>query len=86
VAAGRLGRKSGAGFYRYEEGRRGDVDPEFTDAPARALAGDRIRERIEHAIAEEAVIAVGDGVAAREDVITALRLGAGHPERFLSTL
>ncbi|HET9755649.1 MAG TPA: 3-hydroxyacyl-CoA dehydrogenase NAD-binding domain-containing protein [Candidatus Limnocylindrales bacterium] len=86
VAAGRFGRKSGAGFYRYEEGRRGDVDPEFADAPARALAGDRIRERIEHAIAEEAVIAIGDGVAAREDVITALRLGAGHPERFLSTL
>lgn len=86
VAAGRFGRKSGAGFYRYEEGRRGDVDPEFADVPARTLAGDRIRERIEHAIAEEAVIAVGDGVAAREDIITALRLGAGHPERFLSTL
>ena len=86
VSSGRLGRKSGAGFYRYEDGRRGSVDPEFADAPARPLSAERIRERIERAIGEEALIAVDDGVAKHDDVITALRLGAGHPERFLSTL
>jgi 3-hydroxybutyryl-CoA dehydrogenase len=86
VASGRLGRKSGSGFYRYEEGRRDVVDPEFADAPARPLAAERIRDRIERAIAEEALIAVGDGVAEHDDVVTALRLGAGHPDRFLSTL
>ena len=39
VAAGRLGRKSGGGFYRYDDGRRGAVDPEFGDAPAARTVG-----------------------------------------------
>ncbi|HEY7702149.1 MAG TPA: 3-hydroxyacyl-CoA dehydrogenase NAD-binding domain-containing protein, partial [Candidatus Limnocylindrales bacterium] len=37
VAAGRLGRKAGRGFYAYDEGRRGAVDPEFAEGPARGL-------------------------------------------------
>jgi 3-hydroxybutyryl-CoA dehydrogenase len=86
VTSGRLGRKSGAGFYRYEDGRRGDVDPEFADAPARALAGDRIRERIEAAVTDEARLALEEGVAGRDDIATALRLGASYPARFLARL
>ena len=86
VAAERLGRKSGSGFYRYDEGRRGPVDPEFAEGPARELRPDRIRERIESAIADEARIAVDEGVAAHDDVVTALRLGAAHPDRFLATI
>lgn len=86
VAAGRLGRKTRGGFYRYEDGRRGDVDPEFTDVPARGLGAERIRARIEAAIAAEAGLAVADDVAARDDIVTALRLGAGHPERALAAL
>ncbi len=86
VAAERLGRKTGRGFYAYEDGRRGAVDAEFADRPARPLAHDRIRLRIEEAVAEEARLAIDDGVASRDDVVTALRLGAGHPDRFLATL
>jgi 3-hydroxybutyryl-CoA dehydrogenase len=86
VAAGRLGRKSGAGFYTYIEGRRGDVDPEFAQGGARPIGAARIQARIEAAITDEAMLAVGDGVAAHDDIVTALRLGAGYPERFLGTL
>ena len=86
VAAGRLGRKTGGGFYRYEEGVRGTVDPEFAEGPSRDMRPDRIRERIEAAIADEARIAIDEGVAAHDDVVVALRLGAAHPDRFLETL
>ncbi len=86
VATERFGRKSGRGFYRYAEGRREGVEPEFAEGPARELRADVIRERIEAAIADEARGAVDEGVATRDDVVVALRLGAAHPERFLETL
>ena len=86
VAAERLGRKRGNGFYRYEDGRRGPVDAEFAEGPSREMRPDHIRDRIEGAIADEARIAVDEGVATHDDVVTALRLGAAHPDRFLSTL
>ncbi len=86
VAAGRLGRKTGGGFYRYEDGRRGAVDPEFGDAPARGLSAERIQARIERAVSEEARFAVEEGVASADDVVTALRLGAGHPDRMLAAI
>jgi 3-hydroxybutyryl-CoA dehydrogenase len=86
VSAGRLGRKSGSGFYRYEDGQRMDVDPEFAKSADRPLAAARIQARIEAAIVEEARLAIDDGVASRDDVAIALRLGAGHPDRFLSTI
>lgn len=86
VAAERLGRKTGRGFYAYDDRRRGAVDPEFADGPARPLSHDRIRLRIEEAIADEARVAIDEGVAERDDIVTALRLGAAHPTRFLETL
>ena len=86
VAAERLGRKTGGGFYGYEDGRRGEVDAEFAEGPSRSLGAERIRERIEAAISDEARIAIDEGVAARDDVVIALRLGASHPDRFLATL
>ena len=85
VTAGHLGRKVGVGFYRYEDGRRGDVEPEFVVA-RRGLAAERIQARIEAAIAEEAHLAADEGVATRDDIVLALRLGVGHPERALSKL
>jgi 3-hydroxybutyryl-CoA dehydrogenase len=86
VGAERFGRKSGGGFYRYEDGRRAAVDPEFAEGPSREMRPDRIRERIESAIADEARMAIEEHVATHEDVVVALRLGAAHPERFLATL
>ncbi len=84
-AAGRLGRKTGRGFYRY--------DPSGTNlgpAPGfdRAVPGGRtppgpesIVARIRLAIVSEAYRALEEGVAADEATIDlALRLGAAHPE------
>jgi 3-hydroxybutyryl-CoA dehydrogenase len=86
VASGRLGRKAGGGFYRYDDGRRLEVDPEFAESRTRGLAPDRISSRIETAIADEARLAADEGVATRADIVTALRLGAAHPERALANL
>jgi 3-hydroxybutyryl-CoA dehydrogenase len=80
IAAGLLGRKTGEGFYRYEDGRAVGRSPAFAGDPAAAsvdAAG--IRTRIERAIAREARLAVDAGIASAEDVDLALRLGAGHP-------
>jgi 3-hydroxybutyryl-CoA dehydrogenase len=91
VEAGRLGRKSGAGFYGYDAAAA-DL-PEVLGTtrlgPVQAAEGlgelspplrDRIVERIELAIANEAWRALQDGIADREPIDLALRLGAGHPQ------
>jgi len=77
VAGGRLGRKSGVGFYRYEDGRRGVV---AHDASVEGtLAAEAIRERILAAVDAEARLALDEGVASAADIDLALRLGAAHP-------
>jgi 3-hydroxybutyryl-CoA dehydrogenase len=79
VDAGRLGRKTGEGFYLYPDGRRAGPAPEFA---AEGASGDLMaaRDRILAAIDREARMAVDEGVATPEEVDLALRLGAGHPE------
>jgi 3-hydroxybutyryl-CoA dehydrogenase len=79
VADERLGRKTGEGFYRYENGRRTAVSEAFVAANS-AASPDGIRERILTAIGSEARRAVDEGVASAADIDIALRLGAGHPE------
>jgi 3-hydroxybutyryl-CoA dehydrogenase len=85
VAAGRLGRKTGAGFYRYDPtgerlGPASDFDRiarrgKLTEAP------DSIAERIRLAIANEAFRALDERVAVDEGTIDlAIRLGAAHPQ------
>ena len=90
VAAGRLGRKSGEGFYAYgPDGRAigpardvadGSTGAEGTSvAVAGAPGRPVIAEWITLAIVNEAYRALGDGVATAADIDLALRLGAGHP-------
>jgi 3-hydroxybutyryl-CoA dehydrogenase len=78
IGEGRLGRKAGLGFYRYEGGRRGPVVP-GPDRGRATLDADAIRARILTAIDAEARLAMSDGVATESDIDLALRLGAGHP-------
>ena len=84
VRAGHLGRKSGRGFYRYDQkGRTTGVAalPARLAAKASApLPSEEILPRLELAIINEAYQAAGEGVADPRDIDLAMRLGAGHPQ------
>jgi 3-hydroxybutyryl-CoA dehydrogenase len=78
VGEGRIGRKAGSGFYRYGDGAHRQIDPEFAGGPM-TLGATAIRDRILAAIDAEARLALDEGVAGREEIDLAMRLGAGHP-------
>jgi 3-hydroxybutyryl-CoA dehydrogenase len=82
VAASQLGRKTKAGFYVYQGGRKAGIAilPEVAQptSPGR-LAPAEIVRRIELAIINEAYHAAGEGVADPADIDRALKLGANHP-------
>jgi 3-hydroxyacyl-CoA dehydrogenase len=85
VKAGRLGVKSGQGFYAYE-----GTDPEVSEhemvkmiqavaAPAHADAAKSVRARLLLAMVNEAVIALQEGVASARDIDLAMMAGTGFP-------
>ena len=82
VDAGRLGRKSGAGYYEYgTDGARGAPWPALARAPRLPqLSAAQIEARILAAVVNEAASAVADEVAAPADIDTAMRLGANWPD------
>jgi 3-hydroxybutyryl-CoA dehydrogenase len=83
VDAGRLGRKSGGGFYDYGADGSSSVwrglarRPDGPTAPT--LDEQQIAARLLAAIVNEAASAVADGVASPEAIDTAMRLGTGYP-------
>jgi 3-hydroxybutyryl-CoA dehydrogenase len=82
VADGRLGRKTGSGFYAYgPDGRPTGPSSDLAGAVSQAgsPASDSIADRITVAIVNEAYRALGERVATPADLDLAMRLGAGHP-------
>ena len=82
VDAGRLGRKSSAGYYDYgADGSRGAAWPALARASRLpSLTPAQIEARILAAIVNEAASAVADAVATPEAVDTAMRLGTNWPD------
>jgi 3-hydroxyacyl-CoA dehydrogenase / enoyl-CoA hydratase / 3-hydroxybutyryl-CoA epimerase len=82
AAAGTLGKKTGLGFYRYEGGRRKEVNAATAAAAAHAAAEtpDEIVTRLVDAMVNEAALALDERVVARpEDVDLAMIMGTGFP-------
>ncbi len=90
VTSGRLGRKTGRGFYTYEKGephrpRDPDVDAErpiFDEHELEQVAGPNapgVLTRLGSTIVNEACFALGEEVASEEDINTAMRLGYNWP-------
>ena len=84
---GRLGKKGGAGFYRYENGKEAGVDQSVYAALKSAVPSERrtldqkeIRGRLLLAMINEAARALDEGVVARAaDVDLAMIMGTGFP-------
>jgi 3-hydroxybutyryl-CoA dehydrogenase len=82
VEAGRLGRKSGAGFYDYgADGAPGApwAGPAAHGSVGPHLSAEAISTRVLAALVNEAASALADGVADPVAIDTAMRLGANYP-------
>jgi 3-hydroxybutyryl-CoA dehydrogenase len=88
VAEGRLGRKSGHGYHKYEEGRERAPDPELgIDAPTLDPgqlaqidpAAEQILSRLFAQIANETAFALEEEIASPADMDIAMRLGFNWP-------
>jgi 3-hydroxybutyryl-CoA dehydrogenase len=80
VSAGTLGRKTGSGFYRYDDDSGAPALAHGAgDASESSLTAAQILERIEFAIINEAYHATSEDVAEPPDIDRAMKLGANHP-------
>jgi 3-hydroxyacyl-CoA dehydrogenase/enoyl-CoA hydratase/3-hydroxybutyryl-CoA epimerase len=84
VQAGRLGRKSGKGFYLYHQGHKTDPDPEayrvLGVTPLASVDTARLEQRLVFIMLNEAALATADGVvrSSRDGDIGAI-FGIGYP-------
>jgi 3-hydroxyacyl-CoA dehydrogenase/enoyl-CoA hydratase/3-hydroxybutyryl-CoA epimerase len=84
VADGRLGRKSGLGFYRYDGGKRRGVDEAVYAVlgarPRAALPDPEVEQRLVYAMLNEAARAADEGVvrSPRDGDVAAI-FGIGYP-------
>ncbi len=90
VAEGRLGQKTGSGWYSYDENRKASPNPR-TDAmiaaharrhglTLREIGEDEIRERLLYAMVNEGAKLLGEGIAARpQEIDVAMVNGLGWP-------
>ncbi len=88
VAEGKLGRKSGAGYYEYGEGAQREIDPELgilapTLDPEKLEridpAASAVLSRLFAQIANETAFALEEDVASPDDMDTAMQLGLNWP-------
>lgn len=84
LAAGRLGRKSGSGFYLYHDGHKTDPDPEayklLEVTPLASVDAATIERRLVYIMLNEAALAAAEGVvrSPRDGDIGAI-FGIGYP-------
>ncbi|MCP1470340.1 3-hydroxyacyl-CoA dehydrogenase [Sphingobium sp. OAS761] len=90
VAQGRLGQKTGSGWYSYDENRKASANPE-TDAmiaahaqrhglTLREIGEDEIRERLLYAMVNEGAKILDEGIAPRaQEIDVAMVNGLGWP-------
>lgn len=81
VEAGWLGRKSGRGYYRYDEGHTGYREE---DAFRDEALGQRLVDRILAMLINEACAALDLGLATPGDIETAMTKGVNYPRGLLS--
>ncbi len=85
--SGRLGKKGGLGFYRYENGKEKGADPDIYAVLSRAVPAERvkteeqeIRRRLVLAMLNEAARVLDEGIVKRaSDVDLAMIMGTGFP-------
>jgi 3-hydroxybutyryl-CoA dehydrogenase len=74
VAAGRLGRKTGRGWYDYADGGPPHDEIEIGDKHRRLL------DRVQCCIVNEGMFALGEGVGSEEDIDAGVKLGLNWPK------
>jgi len=84
VEAGRLGRKTGGGFYDYAaDGSRGAPWEGLAQRPQgprpEQLTAEQVSSRVLATLVNEAASAVAEAVATPQAIDTAMRLGANYP-------